>query len=45
MQFHDATVHSEIILDNMASRFAMGDMNNSLVALASEADADDQRQR
>uniref|UniRef100_A0A915E3B1 Minichromosome loss protein Mcl1 middle region domain-containing protein n=1 Tax=Ditylenchus dipsaci TaxID=166011 RepID=A0A915E3B1_9BILA len=38
--FHDVTVHSEIIIDNAATNYSLGDLNNNLVALASCANSD-----
>lgn len=36
-------MHEEIFLDNQSSRYIFGDLNNSLVALASQRNGNDER--
>jgi hypothetical protein len=43
ISFHDVSVHSEIILDNETSRYIFGDLNNSVVALASQKNKNGER--
>jgi hypothetical protein len=43
VKFHDASVHEEIILDNQNSRYIYGDLNNSILALASQKNGKDER--
>ncbi|KAI3420132.1 hypothetical protein GPALN_003456 [Globodera pallida] len=37
--FHDATVHSELIIDNNVPNYVLADLNTDLVALASKSNA------
>uniref|UniRef100_A0A914HMR0 Minichromosome loss protein Mcl1 middle region domain-containing protein n=1 Tax=Globodera rostochiensis TaxID=31243 RepID=A0A914HMR0_GLORO len=37
--FHDATVHSELMIDNNVPNYVLGDLNTDLVALASKSNA------
>lgn len=43
VEFHDANVHSSILVDNSVSNFTMGDLNNHVVALASNIGENDER--
>ncbi|KAL3101462.1 hypothetical protein niasHT_020781 [Heterodera trifolii] len=37
--FHDATVHSEVIIDNTSQNYVLGDLNTDLFALATKSNA------
>uniref|UniRef100_F1KT72 WD repeat and HMG-box DNA-binding protein 1 n=1 Tax=Ascaris suum TaxID=6253 RepID=F1KT72_ASCSU len=40
VRWHDASVHSEMIIDNNTNRYSIADLSNELVVLASQADTD-----
>uniref|UniRef100_A0A915BV01 Minichromosome loss protein Mcl1 middle region domain-containing protein n=1 Tax=Parascaris univalens TaxID=6257 RepID=A0A915BV01_PARUN len=40
VRWHDASVHSEMIIDNSTSRYSIADLSNELVVLASRAEID-----
>lgn len=40
IEFHDASVHAEIVMDNTSMNYVFGDLNNNLVALASRGNSD-----
>lgn len=43
VRWHDASVHSEMIIDNNTNRYSIADLSNELVVLASQADTDSVR--
>ncbi|KHN85767.1 WD repeat and HMG-box DNA-binding protein 1 [Toxocara canis] len=40
IRWHDASVHSDMVIDNTTSRYSIADLSNEMIALASQLDID-----